>query len=397
MHMVRCYGTGKHALITWLPFIFLNSHASPITYNVLNFGAKSDGKSDATQPFLKAWVAACTSVKAATIYVPRGKYLIKSITFRGPCKNKITVKIDGTLVAPSDYNALGNSGYWILFIKVNRISVIGGTLDGNGAGFWDCRKLGKNCPVGARSITFNWANDVVVSGLTSLNSQLMHLVINSCKNVMVKNVRIIAPDFSPNTDGIHIQSSIGVIISGTSIQTGDDCISIGPATRNLWMNNIQCGPGHGVSIGSLARNYNEDGVQNVTLINSVFTGSDNGLRIKSWARASTGFVTNINYQNIMMKNVDNPIIIDQNYCPNNQGCPSQASGIKINQVTYQNIFGTSTTQVAMNFECSPSNPCSEIKIQDIKLTYLNNKKAQSICKNIKGNTEGVILPDNCLL
>ncbi|XP_059291708.1 polygalacturonase-like [Lycium ferocissimum] len=390
-------------LISWccvffsFGFIFLNSNAASVTYNVLSFGAKSDGKSDATQPFLKAWVAACSSVKSATIYVPSGRYLIKAATFRGPCKNKITVKIDGTLVAPSDYYALGNSGYWILFIQVNRITVQGGTLDGNGAGFWACRKSGKNCPVGARSITFNWANDVVVSGLTSINSQQMHLVINSCKNVMVKNVRIIAPDLSPNTDGIHVQSSTGVTITGTSIKTGDDCISVGPGTRNLWMEKIQCGPGHGVSIGSLARDYNEDGVQNVTLINSAFTGSDNGLRIKSWARASTGFVTNINYQNIMMKNVDNPIIIDQNYCPNNQGCPGQTSGIKINQVTYQNILGTSATQVAMRFDCSPSNPCSRIKLQDIKLTYLNNKKAQSLCKNIRGNTGGVILPDNCLL
>ncbi|KAK6781866.1 hypothetical protein RDI58_019662 [Solanum bulbocastanum] len=97
-----------------------------------------------------------------------------------------------------------------------------------------------------QSITFNWANAVVVSGLTSLNSQLMHLVMNSCKNVMVKIVRIIAPDFSPNTDGIHVQYSIGVTISVASIQTGDDCISIGPTTRNLWMEKIQCGLGHGV-------------------------------------------------------------------------------------------------------------------------------------------------------
>lgn len=77
------------------------------------------------------------------------------------------------------------------------------------------------------------------------------------------------------------------------------------------------------SIGSLARDYNEDGVQNVTLTNSVFTGSDNGLRIKSWARPSTAFVTNVNFRNIVMRNVENPIIIDQNYCPNNQGCPKQ--------------------------------------------------------------------------
>lgn len=73
----------------------------------------------------------------------------------------------------------------------------------------------------------------------------------------------------------------------------------------------------------MGREYNEAGVENVTLINSVFTGSDNGLRIKSWARPSTGFVKKILFQNIVMKNVENPIIIDQNYCPNNLNCPGQ--------------------------------------------------------------------------
>lgn len=79
------------------------------------------------------------------------------------------------------------------------------------------------------------------------------------------------------------------------------------------------------SIGSLGREYEEDGVQNVTLSYSIFTGSDNGLRIKSWARPSTSFVKNINYRNIVMKYVDNPIIIDQNYCPNNKDCPQQVT------------------------------------------------------------------------
>lgn len=125
--------------------------AGEVTYNVINYGAKPDGKTDATQPFLKVWAAACAAAVPSTrIYVPKGRYLIKEATFRGPCKSRIKVQIDGTLVAPVDYRALGNSGYWILFIKVDRISVIGGTLDANGAGFWDCRKSGKNCPVGAR-------------------------------------------------------------------------------------------------------------------------------------------------------------------------------------------------------------------------------------------------------
>ncbi|KAL2485334.1 Pectin lyase-like superfamily protein [Abeliophyllum distichum] len=251
------------------------TEAAAATYNILTFGAKPDAAVDATQPFLQAWASA--------------------------------FQIDGTLVAPSDYRDIGNSGYWILFIHVNRISVIGGTLDANGAGFWACKKSGQNCPVGDKSITFNWANDVLISGLTTLNSQLMHVVINSCNNVLVRNVRIVAPDLSPNTDGIHVQSSTGVTITGSSIKTGDDCISTSPGTRNLWMEKIH--------IGSLGRDFNEAGVENVTLTASIFSGSNNGLWVKTWARPSNGFVRNIYYRNILMKNVDDPTIIDQNYCP----------------------------------------------------------------------------------
>ena len=97
-----------------------------------------------------------------------------------------------------------------------------------------------------QSITFNWANNIILSGLTSINSQQTHVVINSCNNVVVKNVKIMAPDQSPNTDGIHVQSSTNVTITASTIKTGDDCISIGDGTKNLFMSDIKCGPGHGV-------------------------------------------------------------------------------------------------------------------------------------------------------
>lgn len=97
-----------------------------------------------------------------------------------------------------------------------------------------------------QSITFNWVNELVISGLVSINSQQTHLVINSCNSVAVRNVKLVAPADSPNTDGIHVQSSTGVTITGATLQTGDDCVSIGPGTRNLYMSNIKCGPGHGV-------------------------------------------------------------------------------------------------------------------------------------------------------
>lgn len=79
-----------------------------------------------------------------------------------------------------------------------------------------------------------------------MNSELYHIVIDNCDQVMVQGVKINAPGNSPNTDGIHVQGSTGVTITGASIRTGDDCVSIGPGTTNLWIELVSCGPGHGI-------------------------------------------------------------------------------------------------------------------------------------------------------
>ena len=77
------------------------------------------------------------------------------------------------------------------------------------------------------------------------------------------------------------------------------------------------------SIGSLGKDLKEEGVQNVTVTTATFTGTQNGVRIKSWARASNGFARDVRFQHIAMVNVQNPIFIDQNYCPNKNNCPDQ--------------------------------------------------------------------------
>ncbi|KAI9078564.1 hypothetical protein K1719_039502 [Acacia pycnantha] len=60
----------------------------------------------------------------------------------------ITVAINGTLVAPSNYHDNDNSN-WIVFENVDGVSVHGGLLDGKGASLWACKHSGGNCPSGA--------------------------------------------------------------------------------------------------------------------------------------------------------------------------------------------------------------------------------------------------------
>ncbi|KDP33146.1 hypothetical protein JCGZ_13538 [Jatropha curcas] len=388
-----------HALVflSFASYNFWLATARGAHYNVVNYGAKPDGRTDSSNAFLAAWKEACAFAGSIEIYVPKGRFAIsKAVAFTGPCKNNATLfRIDGTLLAPSDYEVIGNSGTWIIFQQVTGVRIVGGVLDGQGAGLWSCKTSGKNCPTGATSLEFTNSNNIGIRRLVSLNSQMFHIVINECQNVNVKGVKIIAPGNSPNTDGIHVGGSTHVNIFKTKIGTGDDCVSIGPATSNLWVENVICGPGHGISIGRLGRDLEENGVQNVTVRSSTIVGTQNGVRIKTWGRQSNSFARNIHFQNIVMNNVQNPIIIDQNYCPGYQGCPGHNSGVRISDVTYQDIRGSSATDIAMKFDCSKKYPCQGIKLQDVKLSC-KNQQSRALCAHAAGIASGFVEPKSCL-
>lgn len=61
----------------------------------------------------------------------------------------------------------------------------------------------------------------------------------------------------------------------------------------------------------------------MTVKSVTFTGTENGVRIKTWARPTKGFVKDVLFQHIQMVDVQNPVIIDQNYCPGEKNCPHQ--------------------------------------------------------------------------
>ncbi|KAL2897467.1 Polygalacturonase, partial [Bienertia sinuspersici] len=237
-------------------FIVLNnltssSLAKTRVYNVLNFGAIPTGLIDTRKAFIGAWEAACSAEGKTHIVVPKGRYLLNPINFSGVgCKsNDITFMVDGTVIAPNDYRVLGAVERWVWFDRVDGVTIYGrGTLDAKGSSLWDCKKGkdGDKCPPGATTLTFTNANNILIKGITSLNCQLFHMVINICKNVTFEAIKIIAPSDSPNTDGIHVQVASDVTIKNTIVKTGDDCVSVGPGTKNLWVERIVCGPSHGI-------------------------------------------------------------------------------------------------------------------------------------------------------
>ena len=76
-------------------------------------------------------------------------------------------------------------------------------------------------------------------------------------------------------------------------------------------------------------------------------------------------------------------------------CYTQVSGVKISDVTYQDIHGTSATEVAVKFDCSSKYPCSRIRLENVKLTY-KNQAALASCSNAGGTSAGTMQPTSCL-
>ncbi|XP_042047267.1 polygalacturonase ADPG1-like isoform X2 [Salvia splendens] len=309
------------------------------TSNVDAFGAKGDGVSDDTKAFVNAWKKACSKQGSSIFLVPKGKrYLVSATKFKGPCAGMLTIQ----------------------------------------------------------ALTIDSSSSVNVKDLTIRNAQQMHFIIGRSDSVRVSGVTISAPGDSPNTDGIHVTGSTNVVLQDCKIGTGDDCISIVSESSNIKMKNIYCGPGHGISIGSLGKDNSTGMVEKVVLDNAFIRDTTNGLRIKTW-QGGSGYVRSMRYQNVRMENVSNPIIIDQFYCDSPSKCEDQASAVEVSEIFYKNITGTSATRITMKFACSDAMPCSNIILSNINMQSEDDDE-ETYCNNASSFICGRVHPSaDCLL
>ncbi|XP_028774459.1 polygalacturonase-like [Neltuma alba] len=366
-------------------------------FNVNDFGAKGDGKSDDTEAFNKAWQAACSSGRAIILVVPSNyNYLLKPVRFSGPCNSSITIQISGTLAASEDSSDYAQDPqHWLMFESVQNLTVQGGgTINGNGDTWWrnSCKKNPSlPCESAPTAVTFYDCENLIVENLEIKNAQQIHVNIQESTNVKVSGVTVSAPEDSPNTDGIHITNTRYIKISNSLIATGDDCLSIESGTQNLLATGISCGPGHGISIGSLGETGTVELVSGITVNGAKLSGTTNGVRIKTWP-GGEGSASNIKFQNITMENVTNPIIIDQNYCDQETPCKQENSTVKIRNVLYENIKGTSASDVAVSLNCSQSFPCQGIVLQNIDLQDEDGQIPKASCESAILSYVGSVSP-----
>jgi exo-poly-alpha-galacturonosidase len=305
-------------------------------YDITSYGAVGDSKTLNTRAIQSA-IDACSVSGGGVVVVPKGIFITGAIFLKQ--RVNLNIEKDGVLkgsVNQADYLQIntrweGIERVWtsalVNIIDVNNVEIYGeGTIDGSGTewpGFgrqnnqqrqqlsqaardsiMRLPRLGR-----PRLICFQNCTKVRISDLNLLNQAVWCLHILYCKDVVVKNLNIRAAHTIPSSDGIDVDSSNGVTITGCFIDVNDDCISIKSGkdangllvnrpSENIVVKKCRFGYGHGgVAMGSEV----SGGIRNVKIINcDVDSGNWAPIRFKSQPSRS-GVVENIVYRNIRIK------------------------------------------------------------------------------------------------
>ncbi|KAI9087734.1 hypothetical protein K1719_030366 [Acacia pycnantha] len=381
---------------------FVATQADPI-FDVIKYGASGNGQTDDSQAFVKAWKDVCEAINGyPTLLVPKGRtFLLQPTIFQGPCNSpSVNFKVRGTLIAPKSVNVWkwpsSDKGAWLQFSYIKGLVLDGrGLLDGQGAPWWDCFKKSQ-CHDRPRAISFHACERLKINKVSVINTPGGHISLNGCNGSIVSNIELLAPKDSPNTDGLGVSGSSHVTIRDSTMRVGDDCVVInGGSYMNI--SRIFCGPGHGISIGSLGIGGTYGAVEEIYVRNCTFTGSSNGARIKTW-EGGYGYVRKVTFEDIVVQDVQTPVLIDQHYSSYHATADNQKA-VQISDITYRNFRGTSAFEEAVKLMCDKNVGCTNLVLDNIKITSSNPKmKTKATCSNAHGSSSAFNIPQvSCLL
>lgn len=301
-----------------------------VFFNPFDFGANGDGHTIDTTA-LQAAINACAKCGGGTVVVPAGNYLTGSLLFQ----SNITLHLEAGAVLfgsrnPDDYPVTANRWegaeqltYAPLLAgnELSNITITGrGTINGQGESWWRGFREKTLTHPRPRLIGFADCTNVLIEGLTLVDSPAWTVNPIRCENVTIRGLTIINPPDSPNTDGINPDSCRLVRISDCYVSVGDDCITIKAGTqfehpdrrsacRDIAITNCILERGHGgIVIGSEM----SGGVQNVVISNCIFIGTDRGIRFKS-RRGRGGIVEHVRVSNLIMDGVLCPFTMNLYY------------------------------------------------------------------------------------
>ncbi|MDQ2656240.1 MAG: glycosyl hydrolase family 28 protein, partial [Bacteroidota bacterium] len=229
---------------------FSATEATPASvYNVRDFGATGNRDGNATQPFRRT-IETCTSNGGGVVYVPAGDYTVGTVQLR----NHVTLHLEAgaTLFLSQNREDFVRGGRALIFAdSATNIAVTGrGTLDGLARYDYaemqgvdariakeielaresgvDMRRYYRNREaMNTNMFIINDSTDVLLEGVSIVNSPLWTVRLNDCDRVFVRGVHLYSNlEKGVNADGIDICSCSNVTISNSVIETADDSIVI---------------------------------------------------------------------------------------------------------------------------------------------------------------------------
>ncbi|HEX8329489.1 MAG TPA: glycoside hydrolase family 28 protein [Hymenobacter sp.] len=161
---------------------------------------------------------------------------------------------------------------------------------------------------------------LLLEGVTFQNSPAWTLHPMRSEHVVVRNVTVTNPPYSPNTDALDLESCKNGLVEGSTFNVGDDAICIksgrneqGRArampTENFIIRNCKVYRAHG---GFVIGSEMSGGARNIYVSNLTFFGTDIGLRFKT-TRGRGGVVENIFIDHVDMRDIPGEAILFDMY------------------------------------------------------------------------------------
>jgi polygalacturonase len=364
------------------------AHAGTVC-NVHAYGAKADGVTKDTAAIQSA-IDACEQKGGGTVLLTAGTYISAPILL----KSNITLHLDkgATLLGSPDHadypakTEFREPGIQALVSAVNatNVSITGdGVIDGAGDSWWQMARAYKDHGVMGfdhprpRLVVFDHCHHVLVEGVTLQNSPMWQLVPYYSDDITIRNIKVLAPPHSPNTDAVDPFSSSDIIIDHLYADVGDDDIAIksGPAnspgpdapSRNITITDCTFLHGHGLSVGSEIAG----GAQNIRAERIHFTGTDNGIRVKA-NRDRGSDVSHIVFKDIDMKDVKNALIISEYYpniLPSEDPTPQPITRLTpyFHDITVENVTATGSTSAGAIVGL-PEAPIANVVLRNVHLS-----------------------------
>jgi len=349
------------------------------TYNVTAYGAASNNSAATNATDIDDAINAAIGNGGGTVIVPAGQTFVSNpITING---GNVNFQVNGTLQATPETDYPNASADFITWSNGSNSELSGsGTVDGQGATWWTAGAGGAPLSTRPELVHISNAQTMLITGLNLINSPKEFFNFGGSKttNITFNGINVSAPGTSPNTDGMDIEGS-NFLIENSTLSEGDDNIAIiafpnNAATSNVLITNMTFGTGHGVSVGD----EQALGISNITLTNSTFNGTTNGIRLKSGV-GQGGVVQNLNYSNLTMTNVQNPIYMSEWYNQTLGGfvfpaSPQSATSMALTpqwqNISISNLTSTNSASnsIAGLFYGLPESPIEGVTMTDVNIT-----------------------------